>query len=210
MDVSGASVNPLTIAVDALVVNLFERTTPPSGITASVDRALGGAIGELIASGDATGRTGEVTVLYPRGAIAAQRVLVVGLGAANAFGREAARNASAVAARRARDLGAKSVASVAHGAGVNALALGEAAQATVEGARLGLYRYQPTTGSRPSPWSTRTRASSRRSATASAGATPSPRGRAWPAPSCSIPPTWQRPSTWPRSPAVSRTTTASP
>ncbi len=141
MDVSAASVNPLTIAVDALVVNLFERTTPPSGVTASVDRALGGAISELIASGDATGRSGEVTVLYPRGAIAAHRVLVAGLGPANAFGAEAARAASAVAARRARDLGSKSVASVAHGAGVNALALGEAAKATVEGARLGLYRY---------------------------------------------------------------------
>ncbi len=141
MDVSAASVNPLTIAVDALVVNLFERTTQPSGITASVDRALGGIISDLIAAGDASGRPGEVTVLYPRGAIAAHRVLVVGLGPANAFGAEAARNASAVAARRARDLGAKSVASVAHGAGVNALALGEAAQATVEGARLGLYRY---------------------------------------------------------------------
>ncbi len=141
MDVSAASTNPLTIATDALVVNLFERTSPPSGVTAAVDRALGGAIGDLIAAGDVTGRAGEVSVLYPRGAIATQRLLIVGLGPANEFSAEAARVAAAHAARRARELGAKTVASVAHGAGVNALPLGEAAQATVEGTRLGLYRY---------------------------------------------------------------------
>jgi len=45
-----------------------------------VDRALGGAIRELITGGDLRGKADEVVVLYPRGAIPAKRVLVVGLG----------------------------------------------------------------------------------------------------------------------------------
>ena len=146
MDVTAVAENPLTVAADTLVVNLFERASSPSGTSGSLDRALGGALSELIAAGDASGRAGEVSVMYPRGAVSAARVLVVGLGPANAFGAEAVRRASATAARRARELGAQRVASLAHGVGVNGLSLGEAAQATVEGARLGLYRYQQDDG----------------------------------------------------------------
>ncbi|NLF15474.1 MAG: leucyl aminopeptidase, partial [Anaerolineaceae bacterium] len=66
---------------DALiVVNLFEGVTAPGGATGAVDKALGGAIGEAIASGDVRGKKGEVAVFYSRGAIPAPRVLVVGLG----------------------------------------------------------------------------------------------------------------------------------
>ncbi len=146
MDVTAVAESPLAVAADTLVVNLFERGSPPSGATGAVDRALGGAISELMASGDARGRAGEITVLYPRGAIAASRVLIVGLGPANVFCSEAVRRASAIAARRARELGARRVASLAHGAGINEMPLGDAAQATVEGARLGLYRYQADDG----------------------------------------------------------------
>jgi len=146
MDVTARTENPLTVEADTLIVSLFESSGAPAGIAASVDRALNGAFRDLIASGDASGRLGETTVLYPREAMSVTRVIAVGLGPANTFGGEAARNAAGVAARRARELGASSVVSVAHGAGVNGLTLGEAAQATVEGTRLGLYRYQADDG----------------------------------------------------------------
>ncbi len=68
MDVTAVAENPLAIAADTLVVNLFEGASSPSGTSGSLDRALGGALRELIATGDATGRAGEVSVLYPRGA----------------------------------------------------------------------------------------------------------------------------------------------
>jgi leucyl aminopeptidase len=127
--------------VDAVIVNLFEGVTQPSGATGALDRALGGAISDLIASGDLQGKAGEVTVLYPRGAIPARRLLVVGLGKAEAFNLEGVRRASAVAIKRARDLNARTVASVVHGAGVGELQTQQAAQAVAEGALLGLYRY---------------------------------------------------------------------
>ena len=63
-------------AADTLIVNLFEGVTTPGGATGALDRALGGAISDLIAGGDLKGKAGEVAVLYPRGAVGARRVLI--------------------------------------------------------------------------------------------------------------------------------------
>ncbi|MBP8948845.1 MAG: hypothetical protein KBG73_08385, partial [Candidatus Promineofilum sp.] len=119
-------------AADTIIVNLFEGVTTPGGATGAVDRALGGAISDLIAGGDLKGKAGEVAVLYPRGAIGARRVLVVGLGKAEAFTLEGVRRAAAAAIKRARDLNAGHVATIVHGAGIGGLDAAAAAQATVE------------------------------------------------------------------------------
>ena len=126
---------------DTLIVNLFEGVSVPGGATGAVDRALGGAIADLIAGGDLKGNTGEVAVLYPRGAIGARRVLVVGLGQAGKFDLDGVRRAAAVGIKRARDLGAQRVASIVHGAGIGGLDVAAAAQATVEGSLLAVYRF---------------------------------------------------------------------
>ncbi len=127
--------------VDTLLVNLFEQTRDPSGATGAVDRALNGALRELITSGDFRGQRNTVAVLYPRGALPAQRVLVVGLGPADGFSADSVRPALATAAQKARDLGARHIATVAHGAGAGRLDAARAAQATVEGVLLGLYTF---------------------------------------------------------------------
>jgi leucyl aminopeptidase len=129
------------VVADAIIVNLFAGVTSPGGATGAVDEALGGAISELIAGGDLRGRAGEVAVLYPRGAIATPRVLVVGLGPSESWSLDGARMAAAAAIRRARALGARSVATIVHGAGIGGSQPEAAAQATVEGALLGHYRY---------------------------------------------------------------------
>lgn len=139
-------------AADLVVVNLFQGVTAPGGATGAVDRALGGAISDVIAAGDFTGKSGETLVLYTRGAIPAPRVLVVGLGEASKFNLAAARNASATAARKARDLGAVTVATIVHGAGIGGLDPAAAAAALVEGARLGLYRYEGYRSKPPAGW----------------------------------------------------------
>jgi leucyl aminopeptidase len=126
---------------DTIIVNLFEGVTQPGGATGAVDRALGGAISEMIANGDIQGKVKEVGVLYPRGAIPARRVLVVGLGKAGEFDLEAVRRAASTAMRRARELNAKDVATIVHGAGIGGLDVADAAQATVEGSLLGVYDY---------------------------------------------------------------------
>lgn len=126
---------------DTIIVNLFEDVVTPSGATGAVDQALGGAISELIANGDLKGKVGEVGVLYPRGAIPAKRVLVVGLGKRDKFDLEGVRRAAGSAIQRAREANAKRVATIVHGAGVAGLEPQAAAQATVEGTLLSLYAY---------------------------------------------------------------------
>lgn len=126
---------------DTIVVNLFESVTRPGGATGAVDRALDGAISELIANGDLSGKAGQVAVLYPRGTIPAKRVLVVGLGPSAEFDLEGVRRAAAAAVRQAVKLNGSNVATIVHGAGVAGLPVMEAAQATVEGSLLAAYRY---------------------------------------------------------------------
>lgn len=127
---------------ELIVVNLFEGVKRPDGATGAVDQGISGIIREVIADGDFQGKRNEVAVFYPRGAIPAARVLVVGLGPEDGFSLDTVRRAAAIAAQRARELGVKSFSSIVHGGGAGEFPLETAAQAVVEGTILGLYRYR--------------------------------------------------------------------
>jgi len=126
----------------AIVVNLFEGVKEPGGATGAVDRATNGLISELIAAGDFKGKLNEIAVLYPRGGVAAKRVLLVGLGKSDEFDLDKARQAAGTAAKRAWDLRLKSFTTIVHGAGIGGMDPATAAQATVEGSILALYRFK--------------------------------------------------------------------
>jgi len=126
---------------ELVVVNLFEGVESPGGATKAVDTALNGRISQVIASGDFKGKKGELLILYSGGALPAKRVLVVGLGSQEKFGLEVVRQVSATVAQRVRKLGLRAYHSVVHGAGQGGLEVADAAQALVEGAILGLYRF---------------------------------------------------------------------
>ena len=142
MDIKVAQGGIQDTEAEAIIVNLFKGVTQPGGATGVVNKALDGAIVELITSGDISGKLGETVVLYPRGTIPAQRVIVVGLGPAEDFDLEQVREVSAVAIERARKLGAVQVATIVHGGGIGGLNLEQAAQAVVEGSLLSQYRYE--------------------------------------------------------------------
>ena len=131
------------VQADALVVNLFQGVTQPTGATGAIDQALNGAISHLISTGDFTGKPNQTAVLYPQQGqdLKTPRVIVVGLGKRDDFTLDKVRQAAATAARRARDLGAKRLATIVHGAGVGSIDPQRAAQAVAEGAILGLYRF---------------------------------------------------------------------
>ncbi len=130
-----------TAVADAIIVNLFEGVTEPAGATGVVNKALDGAISELIEGGDLRGKLGETIVLYPRGAIPARRVIVVGLGKSDEFDFETVREASGAAIKQAKKVTATNVATIVHGGGIGGLDVTEAAQAVVEGSLLALYKY---------------------------------------------------------------------
>lgn len=128
-------------AVDTIIVNLFQGVNSPGGATGVVDRALDGAISEIIASGDLSGKAGEIAVLYPRGVIPATRVLVVGLGNSDHFNLEGVRRAAAEAIKKAETLGSKHAATIIHGAGIAGLPVVPAAEATALGSLLASYKF---------------------------------------------------------------------
>ena len=130
-----------TVTAEAIIVNLFKGVTTPAGATGVVDKALDGAISDLIEGGDISGKLGDVAVLYPRGAIPARRVIIVGLGEREKFSLEAVREAAAVAIKKAKSLGATMIATIIHGGGIGGLEITDAAQAVVEGSLLPLYKY---------------------------------------------------------------------
>jgi leucyl aminopeptidase len=142
MDVKVNNASIQATAADAIIVNLFEGTALPAGAIGAVDKALSGAIADVIRSNDFRGKLNELTVLYSRGAIPAARVIVIGLGKVQDFSLERIRQAAATAAKKARELGCRSIASTAHGAGTGQVDPALAAQAVVEGTLMGLYRWR--------------------------------------------------------------------
>ena len=126
---------------EVIVVNLFEGMDHPGGATGAVDAALGHQISAMIASRDLSGAFKDVTGFPTFDRIPGNRVIVVGLGRREDFTLDRVREVSARAATKVRDMGLTTFATIVHGAGVGEIDLGDAAEAVVEGALLGLYRY---------------------------------------------------------------------
>lgn len=128
--------SPLTESdADALLLFLTEGGDI-EGAAAAVDAALSGALAELYALGDFSGKTGEVAVLYTRGALKAGRVIAVGLGVAESLLPDTLRRAGALGVQKARALKAGRVA-----AALPSYLSGVSVGAMAEGALLGLYTY---------------------------------------------------------------------
>ena len=121
----------------ALAIMVFEKEKF-GPISARADRALGGMIEKLISRGDFTAKTGSVAVLYPEGDLAADRLLLVGLGAKKEFTADKLRQAASKAASSARAAGAKDLVIAPE---VSALSGEETGQALAEGVLLGSYRF---------------------------------------------------------------------
>ncbi len=142
MDVKVVHGDVIQVKVPALIINLFEGVEHPGGATGAVDRAMDGAITELIKDGEIKGKKGENTLIHTFGKIAPSRVLVAGLGKQESFDQETVREVMAGSLRRLRSLGFEQVATIAHGAGIAGLDAGSVGEAITEGATLGLYKFR--------------------------------------------------------------------
>src|SRR5437667_446747 len=137
---SGVASAPLAqIDAPLLAVALGQGSVLPTSL-ADLDRAAGGVVARVITSGDFKGKRDETTLLYPTGA-KSERVLLVGLGKPGEVTRNAIRRAAAVAARRARALGAKQLAFAVAPEARNGVSARDLGQAAVEGAAQGAWAF---------------------------------------------------------------------
>ncbi len=138
-----AEVGDITkIEAGAIVVNFFEGMERPEGDTAVVDKALGGAISELINQGEIKGKLKQITVIYSLGKLPAARVVVVGLGKQAELSQDKVRGAVAETCRLLQQQNVESMATIAQGAEIAGITVAGAAQAIAEGALLGVYSFR--------------------------------------------------------------------
>ncbi len=142
MEIKVATGDIVRFQTGAIIVNFFEGMERPEGITAAVDRALDGAIGQLISQGEIKGKLNEVTVVHTLGKLSAPRVAVTGLGKQSELTLDKIRSAVAGTCRILRQKGADKIATVAQGAGIAGITPEGSAQAIAEGALLGLYTFR--------------------------------------------------------------------
>ena len=103
------------------------------------DEPLAEPVASLLEVADFRGRAQQTLLLYPRGALAPRRLLLVGLGKRDTAGAEQIRQAAALAVQQARSL---QVAAVTLGVATTmSLAPELTGQAFAEGFELGAYRY---------------------------------------------------------------------
>lgn len=141
MDIKVLSGHIAEMDVDAAIVNMFEGVNDPQGVTREVDLALNGAIGDLIADGEITGKSNQFVQIHTLGKIKPKRIIVAGLGKRDTFNKDSIRNILGTICRNLRSKGLKNIATVAHGDGLGGLNASDSAQAIVEGSLMGLYRF---------------------------------------------------------------------
>ena len=127
------------IETPLLAVALAQGGAVPASL-AELDRAAGGVVARAITSGDFKGKRDETALLYPSGA-KPQRLLLVGLGKTGEVTRAAIRRAAAVAAKRARALGATQFTFALAAEARNGIAAADVGQVVVEGSAQGAWAF---------------------------------------------------------------------
>ncbi len=148
MDIQIVTQTVEAVQADALVVSAARKTGKDeqgvvlSATAAAVDKALGGLLSEVCASGEFKGGLGELLTLHTMGRITAKRVLIVGLGAQNKITAQSLRHSSAVATRHLQNTGARQITLALQWDDEQEATRYNEVQAEVEGALLGLYTFR--------------------------------------------------------------------
>lgn len=140
VDVTTRRVDLVKCKTDVLVVGRFSDAGDPGSIIATLDKALDGAVTRLAKIGDFTGKPKTSAIVYGGGRIAAERVLILGLGERKKATLDTLRKAAATAASRAVELKTKHL-SLALYPSFDNLDAKTAGQAIAEGVYFGSYRY---------------------------------------------------------------------
>ncbi len=127
------------LAVDALIVGLFagDRRLPEA--LAALDQRAGGLVKSVLDAEKFAGKAGAVTHVHAGDRLTSPRLVIVGLGARREVTPETIRRAAGSGVRRARDLGAHTVAIEVLG---DRLPPRQRAHAVTEGLILGTYTFE--------------------------------------------------------------------
>lgn len=136
---------------NVLVLNLLEGVRVPAGATGAIDVALSGLISQfVIAQEGFDGKFGSMYVLPTYGKIAAEKILLVGMGKNKDFDLNRLRELSAKVIQKCMSMNnAKKVISVLHGAGIGGFDPEQSARAIAEGTLIGSYTFDKYKSEKP-------------------------------------------------------------
>jgi len=127
------------IKVPVILIGVSEEAREDD-LVQGIQEPLRNMIEDVVSLGDFKGKKGEMSLIYTRGAIPADRVLLVGLGRPEKLTVEEVRKTLGAASRKARDLGVKKI-----GVSLDQLSRGtldvyDVAEAAVESLIMGSYQ----------------------------------------------------------------------
>jgi len=132
-----SAVNPSEVETECLVAVVLDRgeKDKTEAFVATGDKSVQDAASEVIASGEATGKNLETTLLHKPGKLKAKRLLLIGGGKSKKFAASDLRKLAGVAVRSLKSKGVRSFAF----ATPDGVATPEAVKAIVEGAFVGSF-----------------------------------------------------------------------
>ena len=130
-----------TVPAEVLVLTHCEGAALAKQDAAPLDRALEGALSALVQSKEFEGKANEVLLYHTQGTVPAKRLVLVGLGKTNEVTLETIRQAMGSVAKRVRQAKVRSYTVVLPTVPPTGMSWVEVAQAIVEGAILGSYRF---------------------------------------------------------------------
>ena len=141
MNILVKSGSPATTATDLLVYLDYEQEKTWGKSVRLIDQKFKGQLTNLRKSGEFSGKPNQTSLFHVRGEISAKRVLLVGLGTKEKISLERVRQAMGTAAKRARQIQAKGMVCLIPDIPKSTGRLDDVAQAMIEGAILGDYRF---------------------------------------------------------------------
>ena len=128
-------------ATDVLVIGGYEGENALPKTHQALDDALGGQLRELRETGEFSGKNQQAVLIHARGVLPAKRILLLGLGKKVEVTLDRVRQAMGTAFKKVRQIGAESFSAPLLATDTVKAPASDIAQAMVEGAILGGYRF---------------------------------------------------------------------
>lgn len=138
--------DPLSVSCDLLVVDWVQGAKRPLGAALILDKALDGALTQLIESRAFQGKLGERLVFPTFGKLKARHIAVIGVGKKESVDADALRRLGGFVVRTAREHKASSIVIAPSSVMSDKLDARTATQALVEGTRLSAYHFHAFKG----------------------------------------------------------------